>query len=87
MNTVCASELLKFEETAAAALEQASLDDSKQKMSFSSDRSPSPVLSPRGMIPLLFKAISPLLDEPIWHPQCVVIKSSSQLSQFAPIIW
>ena len=48
LNTVCASELLKFEEIAAAALQQASLEDLNPRSSFTSDASPSPLLSPRG---------------------------------------
>lgn len=49
LNTVCPSELLKFEESAAAALEQAILEDQGRRSSCHGDRSPSPILSPRGM--------------------------------------
>ena len=48
LNSVCPSELLKFEETAAAALESAQLDEVPKRRSHHGDRSQSPVLSPRG---------------------------------------
>ena len=49
LNSVCPSELLKFEETAAAALELAQLDEHPRRRSYHGDRSQSPVLSPRGI--------------------------------------
>lgn len=55
LDRVCASEVLKFEETAAAALEQVQLglptEGQKPKAAATQgDRSPSPIFSPRGAL-------------------------------------
>ncbi len=55
LDRVCASEVLKFEETAAAALEQVQLglptEGQKPKApATQGDRSPSPIFSPRGTL-------------------------------------
>lgn len=54
LDRVCPSELLRFEETAAAALEQLQLgvpEEQEPKAFTQGDRSPSPIFSPRGVAP------------------------------------